>query len=94
MLRSGRVVCFARLDAGAQRTGKTRHLVDGREPDAHRGLAITEEPGGAAYYLVYCDRDWNAVTDTWHRTLDDAKAQAEFEYEGVCQAWEVLPAEA
>ena len=30
-----------------------------------------------------CDEGWNAVTDTWHETLEDAKAQAEFEYEGV-----------
>ena len=33
------------------------------------------------------DETWQPVTDTWHETLEDAKHQAEFEYEGVASTW-------
>jgi len=51
------------------------------------GLAICQHPGESAYYLYGCDADWRSITDTWHQTLDEAKRQAEFEYEGVCKTW-------
>jgi hypothetical protein len=34
-----------------------------------------------------CDADWQNVTDTGHQTLDDAKHQAEFEYQEVSNTW-------
>ena len=37
-----------------------------------------------------CDPAWNTVTDTWHETLEDALEQAEFEYEGVAETWNVV----
>ena len=93
-LHGGRVLCFARLQTGTQRTGKTRHLPAGGEFPAFRGLAIAEEKEGGSYYLVYCDEHRSPLTDTWHRTLKDANHQAEFEYEGVTQASEEYPSEA
>lgn len=89
-----KVVCFARLDTGAQRTGKTLHVLMGGEFPAFHGLVIIEERPGGPYYLLYCDEYWQPLTDTWHETLEDARLQAEFEYEGISQAWEVLPANA
>lgn len=47
------------------------------------GLAICQYEGEDAFYLFGCDPEWRTVTDTWHQTLDGAKSQAEFEYEGV-----------
>ena len=44
--------------------------------------------GRDAYYLFYCDAEWEPVTDTWHQTLEAAKGQAEFEYRGVTTTWE------
>lgn len=38
--------------------------------------------------LASGDADWNTVTDTWHQSLDDAKARAEFEYEGITETWQ------
>jgi hypothetical protein len=56
-------------------------------------LVIIEiEPG--VYHLLYCDAQWQSLTDTCHASVDDAKAQAAYEYEGIAQAWRVLPAEA
>jgi hypothetical protein len=52
------------------------------------GLAIcVYETGDEGFYLFYCDEEWRVVTDTWHETLEDAKSQAEFEYEGVNESW-------
>jgi hypothetical protein len=35
-----------------------------------------------------CDECWSSVTDTWHPTIEEAKAQAEFEYEGATATWQ------
>ena len=43
--------------------------------------------GDRGFYLLGCDHEWKAVTDTWHQTLQEAMAQAEFEYEGVPRTW-------
>lgn len=51
------------------------------------GLAICQYPDDDAVYLFGCDADWNNITDTWHQTVDDAKHQAEFEYQGVSDTW-------
>ena len=93
VLGGERVVCFARLDSGVQRTAKTQHTVLGADVSpGFQGLVIAEADDSAgAHYLFYCDADWNIVSDTWHRSLEDAKHQAEFEYEGIGQAWRTHP---
>jgi hypothetical protein len=55
------------------------------------GLAIVEPDSGGEFYLFGCDTEWSALADTWHLTLDEAKAQAEFEYEGVTNTWVMRP---
>ena len=55
------------------------------------GLAICRVQEAEEFFLFGCDADWNVVTDTWHQSLDEAKDQAEWEYEGVNQTW-VYPA--
>jgi hypothetical protein len=37
-------------------------------------------PGKDGVYLVRLDSERKALTDTWHRDVDEAKAQALFEY--------------
>jgi len=49
-------------------------------------LAICQESENA-FYLFGCNEQWENITDTWHQTLDETKAQAEFEYEGVSKTW-------
>ena len=61
-------------------TGRTRHVVGGQEVDAFASLALAQYPGDPGIYLLYCDRDWNAVTDTYHDDRDHAIAQAEYEF--------------
>jgi hypothetical protein len=57
---------------------------------AMAGLAICQSNDAQEFYLFGCDADWNVVTDTFHMSLDEAKEQAEFEYEGVSKTWSRL----
>jgi hypothetical protein len=41
-----------------------------------------------AFFLFYCDADWQPMTDSWHRTLEEAKVQAEFEFSGIGATWQ------
>lgn len=52
-----------------------------------QGIAICQYEGETGYYLFYCDGEWETITDTWHETLEDAKLQADLEYEGVAETW-------
>ena len=38
-------------------------------------------------FLFHCDREWQVLADTWHSSVTEAKAQAEFEYSGVSKVW-------
>jgi hypothetical protein len=50
-------------------------------------LAICQYAGESSFYLFYCDEDWTVCTDTFHMTLEDAKHQAEYEYDGISRYW-------
>ena len=80
------VVCFTPIDARHRPTGATKHWVGRQLLGGASGLAVCA--GGGGYYLFYCDADWEPVTDTWHGTVADAQAQAEFEYAGTATTWE------
>lgn len=74
-----RVLQVANLDEAVP-TGATRHVVRGEEVQDFAWIAIAryeEEPG---VYLFYCGADWEPITDTFHESLEDAVAQAEFEF--------------
>ena len=78
-----RVICYTPIDERHRHTGRTRQTVGGVVQGAAAGLAICQYDGDDAHYLFGCNDQWNSVTDTWHKTLDEAQAQAAFEYEGV-----------
>jgi hypothetical protein len=57
---------------------------------AMSGLAICQPGTADEFYLFGCDSEWNVITDTWHKSLSEAKEQAEYEYEGVSETWKCL----
>ncbi len=67
-------------------TGKTVHLRVSVSlmGSAHRHLPaptsveVVEQDG--AFYLLRLDDDGKCIADTWHETVEAAKAQANFEY--------------
>jgi hypothetical protein len=81
------VICYTPIDGRHRHKGNCRQVVAGVLQGAAAGLAICQYEGEDSFYLFGCDENWQSVTDTWHETLEDAKYQAEFEYEGVSGTW-------
>ena len=81
------VIYYTPIDGRHRHTGACRQVVAGVLQGGAAGLAICRYEGDDCYYLFGCDEKWESVTDTWHETLDDAKREAEFEYEGVTSTW-------
>jgi hypothetical protein len=77
------VVFWAIVGPDVQHTGNTRHSVDGRVIGPASGLAICATSNGNGVVLFSCDTNWEYMTDTWHRTVEEAQRQAEFEYAGL-----------
>jgi hypothetical protein len=71
----------------ARPTARTTHRVAGDVLAPAAALAICQYDGDSQFYLFYCDDEWNVCTDTCHSSIDEAKHQAEFEYEGVSALW-------
>ncbi|MBA3770700.1 MAG: hypothetical protein H0X08_09455 [Blastocatellia bacterium] len=78
---------YSRIDEKHRHTGNTKQIVAGTLMGPSSGLAICQYDNEDSFYLFGCDEDWNSVTDTWHATVEEAKEQAEFEYEGVAATW-------
>lgn len=80
-----KVIATAVVDDSVRATGGTIHRgPDGVIPPAS-ALAIVESE--VSVYLFYCDREWNVLADTWHSSVQQAQAQAEFEYAGISKLW-------
>ncbi|HEY3197885.1 MAG TPA: hypothetical protein VGJ57_07710 [Nitrospirales bacterium] len=71
-------------------TGKTRHYLGADELPAPSELKIVRYIGNPGVYLIYLDKSGCELTDTYHETLDDAIAQAEFEFGITPNEWDVL----
>lgn len=80
------VVLWSPLDGRHQATGRTRQLVATRQVPAPSGLAICRE-SDASFFLFFCDAAWRPITDTWHEGLDEARAQADFEFTNLSSTW-------
>lgn len=81
------MICYSPIDQRHRYTEACNHIVAGQLIGAVSGLAICQYAGEDGFYLFGCDSEWQTVTDTWHPTFDDAKHQAEIEYEGVSKTW-------
>jgi hypothetical protein len=71
-------------------TGRTVHRAGGAVLGPAAALAICQYDNDSQYYLFYCDENWSVQTDTCHASIDEAQAQAEFEYEGVSALWRTM----
>lgn len=87
-----RVQLFTPIDGRHSPTGACVHTVGGESPGPVSALAICRHEGDPGFFLYYCDADFRALTDTWHASLEDARHQAEMEYEGVSETWVEPPA--
>ena len=73
-------------------TGGTLHTVAGSNgpeviPPPNSLRIEPPEKEGDGYLLLRLDPSGTCLADTWHATLEEAQAQAEFEYEVAPDAW-------
>lgn len=88
--------------AAGPATGKVKHF-HGAPPEVTGGEDAREEMGSAAYlviethpdgvFLYRYDQQGACVGDTWHMDIDDAKYQADYEYEASVRQWCCIPQE-
>lgn len=82
LLDGARVLSTAELLEGVRPTGATHHSIPNFE-EVVRNLAIAQYDGDENIYLFYCTSEWEVVDDTYHSTVAEATAQAEFEFTNV-----------
>lgn len=76
-----------KLSAAHHPTGKTRHEVNGIEMPVPCELRISQCGADPGYYLFYCDEHGDVMTDTWHESLEAARAQATWEFNVPPNQW-------
>ncbi|HEY9501195.1 MAG TPA: hypothetical protein VIR01_06130 [Pyrinomonadaceae bacterium] len=81
------VLLYTAIDNRHRATGNCKQVVDGSVVAPVKNLAICKYDDDIGIYLFGCDQNWNVVTDTMHASMDEARAQAQFEYEGVNATW-------
>jgi hypothetical protein len=80
--------CRMKLGDGHKPTGRTQHYRAGAECPPPAELRIVQFADDPGFYLLYCDATGAEITDTYHESIDEAKAQAEFEFNVKPQEWE------
>jgi hypothetical protein len=70
-------------------------LTDGKDNRVQMGrpslLLIKEDTNGI--FLYRFTSDGKCVGDTWHKSVEEAKSQAVFEFENSLSAWKPVPPE-
>ena len=79
-----------RLSEKHQPTGKTRHFRSGQELPRPIELRIAQYDGDPGYYLFYCDSLGGEMTDTYHDSIEEAFAQAEWEFAISKDEWTMI----
>jgi hypothetical protein len=85
-----RFVQQVRLSPWHQPTGKTRHHHGAAELPVAVVLKIARYDDAEGFYLLHFDADGNELTDTFHESVEDARAQADWEYEVKPYEWETI----
>jgi hypothetical protein len=87
-----RTLATVRLAKQHVPTGKTKHSYGA--PDGPRHplptpvlLRIVQYDGDSGVYLFYCDESGREMTDTWHDDVEQAMAQADFEFSVAQTDW-------
>lgn len=82
---------------------KVKHY-RGLPPEVAGGVDTRQQMSSPAYLVIEAKHDGvflyrydingNGVGDTWHMNVDDAKHQANYEYEGLVKNWIDVPIQA
>jgi hypothetical protein len=77
-----------RLTPKHESTGNTRHFHGGTPIPSPKELLMVKYDGDPGFYLIHLDESGNELTDTYHDTLEDAFAQAAWEFQIDEGEWE------
>ncbi len=78
------------LGSGHRVTGGTRHSRGGAELPPPAALRIVKFAGDSGYYLLYLDKEGLEMTDTCHDSVEEAMAQAEWEFQVKPHDWNIV----
>jgi hypothetical protein len=85
-----RVVARVVLTDAHKSTERTRHEIGGLPMPQPSELRVVRDPEEHGFYLFYCDATGTEMTDTFYLSLDDAFAQAKFEFHVPPDEWNRL----
>lgn len=88
VIGNAKVLYYLPIDRRHRPTGGCKQVVAGVVQGPAAGLAVCQYEGDDGFFLLGCNAEWREQTDTWHRTIEEAMEQAEFEYEGVTETWQ------
>lgn len=73
-------------------TGNTKHYYGfERVPvPTPASLAIAKYEGDEGFYLLHLDSSGDELTDTFHLSVDEALAQAEWEFGAKSEEWRII----
>ena len=83
---SQEVVLTALIDETCQHTENCEHTFGGKVLGKAKWAAITKPDDAGSCYLYMCYPD-GELTDTSHDSIEEAKEQAEWEYESISSKW-------
>lgn len=86
-LNEAGVLYYSYIDERHRPTGNTTHYNGNTVLGPFAIIAICKYGDDNGFYLFYCDDHWEVLTDTFHESLEDAMEQAEFEFQGISEAW-------
>jgi hypothetical protein len=69
----------------------TRHYIGGQI--AKRAVLVILDQSPSGTFLFRYDATGDFVGDTWHANVEDARAQAAFEYDSDLAPWMAVPAD-
>lgn len=70
-------------------TGRTQHFHGTEELPTPTMLKVARYADDEGYYLFYCDDSGEEFTDTYHESLEEALAQAEWEFGVKPSEWKI-----
>ncbi len=80
------VIISALIDESCVHTKYCSHKFDGKILGKAKWAAITNTGENGSCYLFMCYGN-NELSDTFHESIEEAKDQAEWEYEGISKNW-------
>jgi hypothetical protein len=85
-------IFLRRVQLGASHipTDKMQHFYGDKPVPLPVSLLIARYPDMVGFYLLYLDEQGDELTDTYHDSLEQAIAQAEWEFQVQPYEWEVL----